>query len=575
MKISSNILIIIAILTIASCSRGFFATSSEYDDVYYMPGKKVQNLQETTQATQIQAPATEGTYGKVASIPYPSNTEGLSDYERYRLQKEQEESGESQAVYRQHEDYYDDSPLVYEDGSYQGNSKKSYSYYDQDSDRVVINNYYGSDFYDYDYLYSSRIRRFSRPYYSWNYYDPFFTDMFYYNYNPAYWGMSIYYGSYFSPYFGFSYSPWYYGGYYPYYSWRYYDPWYSSFYSPFYRSYYMGYYDYYGFGYYPYSYYYPYYSYSRIDRNRSDYYYGHRSSRSGFSPYSSSASSAGDKKSTLATDPRVRSVQGSSATTEGVKRSSYPGSESDPAIRTRTLSGASTDIRRETSSGSGVQKSGSSIDNSNRTRPQSTNISQENRALAPSGTSAVRQPSASDIYKRPVTQPGVTGSNERRQVNTPQQSGTYTPTYTKPRTTSTPTYNRSDSPGSTKSGTITNPPSGSTSGSSPAYTRPSTSTSPQRTVSPGTRTQSNYRSPSGSSSTYSRPAPAPSSNAVRPAPAPSRSYSSPSTSSPSRYSSGSPSYSGSSSSGSRSSSGSSSSSSSGHSNRSSSGSGRR
>ena len=256
MKTISNILILTAIMAFASCARGFIATSTEYDDVYYVPGKKSEIASSTNQAiSSANEIATTESNKKSTAIPYDSYEGGISDYERYRQQKEQEMLTDQQPVYRSEtEDNYDTS-VVYEDENMQDYSK-SYSYYDKDTDRVVINNYYGSDYYD-DYYYSSRIRRFSYPYYSWNYYDPFFTDMFYYNYNPAYWGMNIYYGSYFSPYFGFSYSPWYYGRYYPYYSSFFYDPWYSPYYSSFYRGYYTGLYDsYYGYGYYPY--YYPY-----------------------------------------------------------------------------------------------------------------------------------------------------------------------------------------------------------------------------------------------------------------------------------------------------------------------------
>ena len=245
MKTTINILII-AVFIIASCSRGFYATSTEYDDVYYIPGKKSEPVYTTEQggasgASVNNEAVSPDAVRKSTAIPYDSSADGLSDYERYRLQKEQEAVTGSEPVYRSETEYNYDSSVVYEDETVQDNAD-SYSYYDENTDRIVINNYYGEGAYnDYDYYYSSRIRRFSNPYSSWNYYDPFYTDMFHYNYNPAYWGMSIYQGSYFSPYFGFSYSPWSYGGYYPYSSWRHYDPWYSPFYhNSYYRGYGMG-----------------------------------------------------------------------------------------------------------------------------------------------------------------------------------------------------------------------------------------------------------------------------------------------------------------------------------------------
>ena len=86
-------------------------------------------------------------------------------------------------------------------------------YYDENfsENGTVVNNYYG-DYNDYsaddyyDYAYSSRIRRFHNPA-GFGYYDPFYTNMYYYNYDPFCWGSSIYmsYG-FWNP------SPWGWGG---------------------------------------------------------------------------------------------------------------------------------------------------------------------------------------------------------------------------------------------------------------------------------------------------------------------------------------------------------------------------
>ena len=76
----------------------------------------------------------------------------------------------------------------------------------------VTNNYYGDD-YDmddyYDYMYSSRIRRFHNNNLSgMGYYNPFYTNTYFYNNDPMFFGNSIYssYG-FFNPYV-----PWGYGG---------------------------------------------------------------------------------------------------------------------------------------------------------------------------------------------------------------------------------------------------------------------------------------------------------------------------------------------------------------------------
>ncbi len=46
----------------------------------------------------------------------------------------------------------------------------------------------------YDYAYTSRIRRFHRPIQTYSYYDPFYTNSYWYNNDPTFWGTSIYLG---------------------------------------------------------------------------------------------------------------------------------------------------------------------------------------------------------------------------------------------------------------------------------------------------------------------------------------------------------------------------------------------
>lgn len=89
-------------------------------------------------------------------------------------------------------------------------------------DVIVENNYYyGDGDYIYDYYYASRIRRFHKPYVSYSYYNSYYTDCYWYTYEPSYRGMSIYLGSMWNPVglsilFGFPYRT--------YYSSYYYDP---------------------------------------------------------------------------------------------------------------------------------------------------------------------------------------------------------------------------------------------------------------------------------------------------------------------------------------------------------------
>jgi len=89
---------------------------------------------------------------------------------------------------------------------------------EEDSTGYDEQNYYSSDNY-YDFTYSSRIRRFHNPtMYNYGYYSGFYTDYYWYNPDPFYWGSSIYSGyNWYSPYYNY-YSPFYYD----YYSWNHY-----------------------------------------------------------------------------------------------------------------------------------------------------------------------------------------------------------------------------------------------------------------------------------------------------------------------------------------------------------------
>jgi hypothetical protein len=88
--------------------------------------------------------------------------------------------------------------------------------------------YYSDDDY-YDYAYSARLRRFSNPYNNWGYYDNYYTNSYWYDYNPYNYGTSIYLG----------YNWWrpsYYGGF----GYGFYDPFYSPYYGGFGYGYYGG-----------------------------------------------------------------------------------------------------------------------------------------------------------------------------------------------------------------------------------------------------------------------------------------------------------------------------------------------
>ena len=157
-------------------------------------------------------------------------------------------------------------------------------------DTYITNNYYNSDDY-YDYAYSSRLRRFYSPSYYGGYYDPYYTNLYWYDYNPYSWGVSIYVGYnwwapswyYYDPFCYGYYSfhrPWYpYSHYWPYgygYGWNNYGWGYNHGY---YNGYWNGYWDgYYAGNWYGNNYYYnnPYY-YNSYDNNS---YYGPRGTQS-------------------------------------------------------------------------------------------------------------------------------------------------------------------------------------------------------------------------------------------------------------------------------------------------------
>ncbi|MFT4543737.1 MAG: hypothetical protein ACI9EQ_000186, partial [Bacteroidia bacterium] len=87
------------------------------------------------------------------------------------------------------DDYYPEGGVNQQQNN---NTNQAYSdkYVDENGNNVA-NNYY--DDYDQDqddFAYSSRIRRFHRNN-TWGYYDPWYTNMYYYNYDPFFWGTSI------------------------------------------------------------------------------------------------------------------------------------------------------------------------------------------------------------------------------------------------------------------------------------------------------------------------------------------------------------------------------------------------
>ena len=81
----------------------------------------------------------------------------------------------------------DDSLSNDNQGGNDGGSSSRYS--GANGNTYITNNYYDQDDY-YDYAYSARLRRFNHSY-GWNYYDPYYTNLYWYDYNPYSYGVSV------------------------------------------------------------------------------------------------------------------------------------------------------------------------------------------------------------------------------------------------------------------------------------------------------------------------------------------------------------------------------------------------
>jgi hypothetical protein len=172
-------------------------TSGNTDDIYYTPGD------EARQAAAAPAPAA------------PATGSSQNPNDNYDTPPVDNGNGNN-------DDYYSPS----------SSSRTS----DGSGNTYITNNYYNSDDY-YDYAYSARLRRFYTPAYGYGYYDPYYTNSYWYDYNPVSWGVSIYLGYnwwapsyfYYSPFaypsfglsFGWGWGSFGYGWGYPYYGYGY------------------------------------------------------------------------------------------------------------------------------------------------------------------------------------------------------------------------------------------------------------------------------------------------------------------------------------------------------------------
>jgi len=218
-------------LFLTACS-GTYQTTRVHDDIYFSPSNAEKMAENAPENNVTAIEITPSNESQPAGIDNDSFSENKITY--------QENSDNQQYEYIE-------EPI------------ESDSYYDENGN-LVINNYY-MDSYSQDFYYESRIRRFHRNWAHFGYYDPFFTNMYWYNYNPYYIGSSIYMG--YDPFFSFGYFPgsYYSWGYRPWawahygYGWGYGNSWgmYGNYYgynAGYHRGYWDGYYgyNYYGFG---------------------------------------------------------------------------------------------------------------------------------------------------------------------------------------------------------------------------------------------------------------------------------------------------------------------------------------
>ena len=378
----------------------------------------------------------------------PAVKEELSDYERYILEMEREGLNSEEGSLKA-------GPVAEDTLYYDETQEGAYDYYN-DGSAPVVNNYYGSVYQSPSY--TSRINRFHSPYYGYSYYDPWYDP--YYSYSPWSFNLGFGYG------LGWGHSSFGYG--YPYYS-PYYSYWDYPYYGygygyggSYWRGYRNGYNDAYywgGGGYYPY-----YYGSGHTDYGRS-YTYGHRQSRSGYSTYGVNTTNPKSERTTSGTRTNTRET--------GIANNSTSG-----ASRTRN-----TVI---TSAGS----------NAERNRMSAGNERQTSGSLDKNGNTAVRKTSVTTTRtgdRSPVS----------RYNNANRQS--YTPTYTRPRTTTRPSYNTDNRSAGYRSSTSNQ--SGTYKSSTPARSGSSSSSSSYRSSTPtrSSSSSSSYRSstPTRSSSSSS------------------------------------------------------------------------
>lgn len=384
------------------------------------------------------------------------------------------------AEYNNDAGYYSDS-LYSEYNNDEGvnsNRKLNYSnsetYYDENGTSFVTNNYYYDDYYDYEY--ASRLKRFYDPYFGWSYYNEFYTNYYWYTYDPWLWGVSIYIGSpgwysnsyYWDPYWGGYYNNWRWGS--PHWAWGgyygygYYNSWYNHQYyhgRNYWNGYSNGYWNGYNDGYWDgYSDNY----YNSYDHN--SYFYGHRADAVSSGSNGKSNISFGDKFEMATVKNRNNAVL-NGVSSSGVRNTVVSKKEisvvkgNDSEIKSTINAGGrnvnTIAVPKTVVTGNGVNtvKNGAEVEIKEKTAPKSVSTSVPKYAL-PKSTSGVGVNVQGNPKPKYVpasgnatnTQQNVAypkkysvGTTQQGTISKPvQQNSVPKQSYSKPKTYTSPTY---------------------------------------------------------------------------------------------------------------------------------------
>lgn len=505
-----NVLILFVAIIMVSCSSTYQSTLPQ-DDIYYSGSGKVS--------------------GQDEALTVKSNTETYTSREVYQSS----DYGEDESFSKYESEYDNDG--YYED-----------EYYEEDFE---MDDYY-------DYSYASRIKRFHGSGSDLGYYDNYYTNVYFYNYDPYAYGSSIYMGYnywypnyYYRPslYFGYS---WGWGGigwgypYSPYYNdycWPYYCGWggypyYGSYWAGYWNGYYDGYYDRY--------------YYNSYDYNSN--YYGQRGTR-GLNTNGTGGGSGtktfGEKYEDAVSAGRIytaRNDQSGSNTISGksgtAERVNTTRTTKEPNQSTAARTNTSGEVTRARTNYTGKQPAGNNETPAARITPATKNpataTAKREKLSKPAGTSESKENVNARRYD-PNSKSRFTSResyNERKKTYTKPQTyqkpdyrnARSSQEYTAPRSSlssrsiqSRPATNNRYSGRTNNSGTYTR------SGKSRSVSTPAR-TNTQRYSQPSSRSSNSYSTPSRSTRSFSTPSR--STNRSISSPSPSRStISSPSRSS--------------------------------------------